>query len=109
MVVPCIVKTWLYRSALSSLPLGVASWRRISSASQPPTTKNTSAQAPYILAIFLWSTVVTQLRHPVVARGRVKTPSGLRLRLAVRRWATPGGVGVGDCHCWTLRYLRVSR
>src|SRR6478609_3268885 len=76
-VVPCIVKTWLYRSALSSLPLGVASWRRMRRASMPPIMKKNSAAAPYMMPIFLWSTVVTQLRQPVVDEdGRAKTPPG---------------------------------
>src|SRR4051812_1767166 len=77
MVVPCIVNTWLYRSALSSLPLGRASCRRMWRASTPPKMKKNMAAAPYMIAIFLWSTVVTQLRQPVVDEdGRVKTPSG---------------------------------
>src|SRR3954470_8963917 len=76
MVVPCMVKTWLYRSALRSLPLGVASWRRMRRASMPPNRKKNSAAAPYMMAIFLWSTVVTQLRQPVVSVGRAKTPEG---------------------------------
>ena len=52
-VVPCIVKTWLYRSALSSLPSGAASCMRISSASMPPMRKKNSAVAPYMMPIFL--------------------------------------------------------
>jgi hypothetical protein len=39
-------------------------------------TKNTSEVAPYILAIFLWSMVVNQLRQPRFEVGRVKTPIG---------------------------------
>src|SRR5687767_11914230 len=50
----------------------------MTSASIPPITRKTSAEAPYMTPIFLWSTVVTQDRHPVVARGRANTPSGLR-------------------------------
>src|SRR6478735_7190665 len=75
-VVPCMVKTWLYRSALRSLPSGVASWRRMRRASMPPNRKKNSAAAPYMMAIFLWSTVVTQLRQPVDAVGRANTPEG---------------------------------
>src|SRR5699024_11306030 len=44
----------------------------------PPTTKNRSAAAPYMMPMRLWSTVVTQLRHPVVSLARVKTPRGFR-------------------------------
>src|SRR6476646_1255619 len=85
-VVPCIVKSWLYRSALSNLPFGVASCSRIKRASQPPITKKNSADAPYMMPIFLWSTVVTQLRHPVLVCGRSKTPS-------VRRGPPPSPEG----------------
>src|SRR4051794_978490 len=34
------------------------------------------AETPYMMAIFLWSTVVTQLRQPVSDVGRLKTPIG---------------------------------
>ncbi len=43
----------------------------------PPMTRKNSDDAPYMIPIFLWSTVLTQARHPVLARGRAKTPSGL--------------------------------
>src|SRR5262245_30365401 len=46
------------------------------SASTPPIRKKNSAAAPYMIPIFLWSIVLTQLRHPVLVRGRVKSPSG---------------------------------
>ena len=42
----------------------------MSSASMPPTTKKRSAVPPYMMPIFLWSTVVNQLQKPVVAFGR---------------------------------------
>ena len=42
----------------------------------PPNRKKNSAAAPYMMPIFLWSTVVTQLRQPVVSPGRAKTPMG---------------------------------
>src|SRR5437016_733053 len=70
MVVPCIVNRVLYCDAVSSVPFGPASWRRISSASTPPITKKTRAVAPYMIPIFLWSIVVNQLQKPVVALGR---------------------------------------
>jgi hypothetical protein len=46
-------------------------------ASTPPMTKKNSAEAPYMIPIFLWSTVLTHARHPVLARGRAKTPRGV--------------------------------
>ena len=46
MVVPCMVKSWLYASAREHVPLGVASWTRISSASTPPMMKNRNAVTP---------------------------------------------------------------
>ena len=52
-VVPCIVYTWLYMSALSSVPFGAHSWSRMSRASKPPISRNTSAVAPYMMPIFL--------------------------------------------------------
>ena len=39
--------------------------------------KKNSAVAPYMMPIFLWSTVVTHERQPVVALGRLNTPAGL--------------------------------
>ena len=36
----------------------------------PPTRKKNIAVAPYMIAIFLWSTVVNQLQKPVVDCGR---------------------------------------
>jgi hypothetical protein len=38
--------------------------------------KNTMAAAPYMTPSFLWSTVVTHERQPVVVVGREKTPMG---------------------------------
>ena len=57
--------------------MGPASWARISSASMPPTTKNTIAATPYMMPRRLWSTVNTHDRHPVAATGRRNTPSAL--------------------------------
>ena len=42
-VVPCIVKSWLNVSGDEQREFGTASWRRMSSASTPPTTKKKSA------------------------------------------------------------------
>src|SRR5438128_9480838 len=46
------------------------------SASRPPTRKKTSAVTPYRTPIRLWSTVVTQLHHPLVAVGRASRRRG---------------------------------
>src|SRR5262245_1210194 len=40
------------------------SWMRISSASKPPSRKNTKAVTPYSAPMRLWSTVVIQLHSP---------------------------------------------
>ena len=69
-VVPCMVKIWLYWEAVSTVPLGWASWRRMRSASMPPRQKKTSAVTAYMIPIFLWSTVVNQDQTPVVSFGR---------------------------------------
>jgi len=41
--VPCIVKSWLYVSAVTKLFSGFASWMRISRASSPPIRKKANA------------------------------------------------------------------
>ena len=46
MVVPCMVKSSLNVSALTTWPFGPASWSRITSASSPPTRKNANAVKP---------------------------------------------------------------
>ena len=46
MVVPCIVNIVLYCAAVSTVPFGPASCRRMSSASTPPSTKKISAVPP---------------------------------------------------------------
>src|SRR4029450_9898819 len=76
-VVPCMVKSSLYCAAVRTVPFASKSWSRMSSASMPPTMKKTSAAAPYMIPIFLWSTVVNQLHTPVVDFGRRRT-SGRR-------------------------------
>ena len=73
-MVACIVNIWLYRSALSTVPSGPASCARISSASRPPTRKKNIAATPYMMPSFLWSTVNTHDRQPVVLTGRRNTP-----------------------------------
>jgi hypothetical protein len=73
-VTPCIVKIWLYWSALSNVLSGLASWLRINRASMPPIRKNANALKPYRIPIFLWSTVVNQLHQPVISVGRRITP-----------------------------------
>ena len=73
-VMPCIVKIWLYWSAFTRVPSGWASCARISSASRPPMMKKKKATTPYMMPIFLWSTVVNQLQKPVIAVGRRSSP-----------------------------------
>src|SRR5262245_59959989 len=46
----------------------------MSRASMPPTMKKNIAATPYMMPSFLWSTVNTHERHPVVCTGRRKTP-----------------------------------
>ncbi len=53
MVVPCMVNSWLYVSAVTKWFSGRDSCMRISRASMPPTRKKTSAVRPYITPIFL--------------------------------------------------------
>ena len=43
MVVPCMVKSWLYVSALRKVLSGRPSWMRISIASSPPIRKKNTA------------------------------------------------------------------
>ena len=71
---PCIVKIWLYSSAFSRVLSGWASCALISSASRPPMMKKKKATTPYMMPIFLWSTVVNQLQKPVIADGRRSSP-----------------------------------
>ena len=52
-VVPCIVRIWLYFSGVSSVLSGIASCVRISSASTPPSAKKTITVARYIRPIRL--------------------------------------------------------
>ena len=49
----------------------------------PPITKNTRAAAPYMMPIFLWSTVKSQLFHPVSPCGRLSAPSGFSATVTV--------------------------
>src|SRR6478735_6399562 len=85
-VKPCMVKIWLYWSAFSSVLLGFDNCDRISSASQPPSTKNRNADSPYMIPIFLWSTVVNQLQKPSVAIGRRRIPfCGVTVTVAIGR------------------------
>src|SRR3954453_6846251 len=93
---PCIVKIWLYWSAVSSVLLGLASCERISSASHPPITKNRNEESPYMIPIFLWSTVVNQLQNPVVAIGRRRIPRcGVTVTVAIGRALLGQAIEVG--------------
>ena len=73
-MVACIVNISLYRPALRNVLSGWASWVRMASASRPPTRKKNSAVAPYIRPSFLWSTVKSHDRQPVLLTGRPKMP-----------------------------------
>src|SRR5690606_41467116 len=59
----------------------------------PPSRKKNSEAAPYMMPIFLWSTVKSQLFQPVVAVGREKPPSGRRT-LADPGESSRGAVGL---------------
>ena len=74
MVVPCIVKIWLYCSAVRTVPSGVNSWALMRRASTPPHRNQNMATAPYIMPIFLWSTVKTHARQPLALVGRANAP-----------------------------------
>ena len=74
-VVPCIVNIWLYCPAVSTVPFGWKSWRRISSASTPPSTRKTSAVHDVQDADLL----VVDRREPAPdARGRPSVGAGCR-------------------------------
>src|SRR5262245_25168707 len=57
----------------------------------PPAIKKTTAVAPYMIAIFLWSGVVNQHHTPVVARGRSSSRArrGIGTSTVVMRLQTP--------------------
>src|SRR4029450_4354057 len=67
MVVPCMVNSSLKRAALTRVPSGCASCRRMMSASTPPTRKKKKADTPYRMPMRLWSTVVSQDQMTVPA------------------------------------------
>ncbi len=71
-VVPCMVNMALYWSAVRKVASAEESWIRSSRASSPPTMKKMKAVYPYMIPIFLWSTVVNQPSKPVFALGRRK-------------------------------------
>ena len=52
-VVPCIVKSWLYFSGERNVFSGDPSWMRSSSASAPPRQKKTRVVYRYMIPIFL--------------------------------------------------------
>ncbi len=59
MIVPCMVKSWLYVSRLSTICRpGAASSARMASAIAPATMKNPNEEIRYSVPIFLWSVVV---------------------------------------------------
>src|SRR3954470_11371695 len=64
-VVPCIVKSWLYVCGVSSVLSAWLSCRRISSASTPPRMKKAKVRTRYMIPMRLWSVVVTHDVQPV--------------------------------------------
>ncbi len=59
MIVPCMVKSWLYASFVSTIcSPGEKSSARITSAIAPAKMKNTNEEIRYSVPIFLWSVVV---------------------------------------------------
>jgi hypothetical protein len=71
MIVPCIVKSWLYCSGERNCRPGRASSPRMSIAITPPTTNHVRAVTKYIRPIVLWSVVRKRpsSRDPLSARG----------------------------------------
>src|SRR4051794_2474085 len=63
-VVPCVVKSWLYRSGSRTAFLGPASCTRMSSARIPPSRKNTKAVRMNRRPMSLWSVDVSQPTNP---------------------------------------------
>src|SRR5207244_530906 len=63
-VVPWIVNSSLNVCGVSRLLFAWLSWRRIISASTPPSTKKTKVVTRYMIPIFLWSVVVTHDTQP---------------------------------------------
>src|SRR5829696_8984762 len=106
-VVPCIVKSWLYVSGSTTSAFACASCMRITSARAPPARKKARLVAMYRIPIRLWSVVVIQLvtrpsYHGTGYTGRVVSAlaaTGLlplqvldqRLHLLIRPVASDGG------------------
>src|SRR5947209_1170953 len=63
-VLPCMVKIWLYRSGLRTWFSGRESCRRISPASSPPRMKKQNAVTMYRIPISLWPVSVSQPSRP---------------------------------------------
>ena len=63
-VVPCMVKIWLYMSGPIRLFSGRASCARIIAASIPPSRKKTKAVVMYRFPICLWFVVVSHPHNP---------------------------------------------
>src|SRR3954470_22324481 len=79
-VVPCIVKSWLYVCGCRNVLSDCDSCTRMSSASTPPRRKKANVRTRYMIPMRLWSVVVTQLVQPV--------------RCGATPWATTCGSGV---------------
>ena len=89
-VVPCIVKSWLYVCGSSSVLSACDSWSRISSASTPPSMKKANVRTRYMIPIRLWSVVVTQRRPAARARGATRAGDDS----AAAAWSCATGVAV---------------
>src|SRR4051794_21209178 len=85
--------SWLYVCGSSSVLLLWLSCRRISSASVPPSRKNTNVRTRYMIPIRLWSVVVTHDVQPVRSRST--------------SWATTWGTGAGAVICSVAMKFRV--
>src|SRR5688572_13273195 len=96
MVVPCMVKSWLYSWADRTVALGSASCVRISRASTPPTMKNRKAVTPYMIPMRLWSTVEIQLQKPCAAWGRANGRAGALVTATAMRGLLRGRRGQGQ-------------
>ena len=59
MIVPCIVKAWLYVRSSRNWSPGTASSERTTRARMPAAKKNANELTMYRIPIFLWSTVVS--------------------------------------------------
>jgi hypothetical protein len=67
MMMPCMVKSLLYVSAVKRLVAGVSNSSRISRAKNPPRKKNAVIEAVYKMPIRLWSVVSSHDQMPCLS------------------------------------------